>query len=336
MEAEADREAASSGRSAPSHQQQDAMVLDSDDDDETGGVSLPVTAKEVGESGESQGEYAHIHTPTTPGTLLDTLLALLGSHTTLLPLLPAEELPNHLAALAPHLSTTLPNLQALLPERIPEIRLTTALLRCAESEAHFRCSPDASTLAAWSATILDPSIWPEDTVETLSAKSDLHISISQAAVDPEVIPSPHPLVAWKHLSHASLCLGAASKLDPTNPNLYLARGDVEVMRSRIQGVEAVEKARGVLRKNAGVYYRGAGKVAGEMGEIGKEVEVKGRMVEAEERGDGEVRWTGLGARLVSRVVQEAVEEGVFGEEWRGRVPGVGVETGAVEDVAMEG
>lgn len=310
-------------RPPPKAPQDDTMDMDSGSEDEdTGGVSLsghheapnqspvPASSSEV-QSETALSEYAHVIEPVTLSTLLDTTLALLHAYTLIFPLIPtASDLSTANDAVEKLLKDRLEPLSNSLPEREPEIALDLALLRCAQSEAQWRSS--FASLADWSQTIA-AAPWPSPpSTSSLTAKADAHIALAEAALESQ---PPDALMSWKQFSFASAAFGEATKLEPTKAELYLARGDAEMMRSRIDGVEAAVKSRAVLRKNAGVYYRGAMKL-GE-GRVKLEGDTKDRMIKYED-GD-QSAFTGLDERTAREVVEDAVAEGVFGAEWLDRV-----------------
>ncbi|RVD87707.1 uncharacterized protein DFL_001921 [Arthrobotrys flagrans] len=140
----------------------------------------------------------------------------------------------------------------------------------------------------------------------------------------------NPSKSWKLLSTiSSPSLSSATKLAPEKekPGIYLARGNLELLRSRIP-IEAAQKGKEVLLKNAGVYYRGVaasaasgliGAVDGvKIAELVEEAKVKEAVIKLEQEGDWEplkgVVGGGVGRETVGRVVRGAVEDGVFGRE----------------------
>ncbi|KAK6361192.1 hypothetical protein TWF730_004936 [Orbilia blumenaviensis] len=147
----------------------------------------------------------------------------------------------------------------------------------------------------------------------------------------------NPPKAWKLATTSSSDLASATKLAPDKekPGIYLARGNLELLRSRIIGVEAAEKGRGVLRKNAGVYYRGVVTAAGssligavdgvKVAEAVQEARVKEAVVKLEDGMDAGLKTLvkgGIGKVAVWRTIKAAVEEGIFGRETLGAVEGV--------------
>ncbi|KAK6520707.1 hypothetical protein TWF506_000955 [Arthrobotrys conoides] len=140
----------------------------------------------------------------------------------------------------------------------------------------------------------------------------------------------NPSKSWKLLSTiSSPSLSSATKLAPDKekPGIYLARGNLELLRSKIP-IEAAVKGKEVLLKNAGVYYRGVvassgssliGAVDGvKIAELVEEARVKEAVIKLEYEGDWEplkgVIRSGVGKAVVWRIVKAAVEEGVFGRE----------------------
>ncbi|KAF3910137.1 hypothetical protein AA313_de0207339 [Arthrobotrys entomopaga] len=137
-----------------------------------------------------------------------------------------------------------------------------------------------------------------------------------------------PARAWRLAGLASKGLAEATNLAPEKgkPEVYLARGNLELVRSRIP-VEAAEGSKGLLRKNAGVYYRGVvtastssmiGAVeGGRVKEVVVEARVKEMLIKVEVgdlEGWRELVDSGVEAATVRRIARAAVEEGVFGSD----------------------
>ncbi|KAK6351566.1 hypothetical protein TWF718_004724 [Orbilia javanica] len=140
----------------------------------------------------------------------------------------------------------------------------------------------------------------------------------------------NPSKSWKLLSTiSSPSLSSATKLAPEKekPGIYLARGNLELLRSKIP-IEAAEKGKDVLLKNAGVYYRGVVASAGssligavdgvKIREFVEEAKVKEAVIKLEQDGDWEplkgVIRGGVGRDAVWKIVKGAVEDGVFGRD----------------------
>ncbi|KAF8545169.1 hypothetical protein BDD12DRAFT_871855 [Trichophaea hybrida] len=264
-------------------------------DTESGGVSL---SEEVTMSDPAAEEgYVVIQPPITPSTLLDTLLELLSTLSILLPIHPSPQpLINTTTIL---LSQTLPSLSTSLLDREHEYLLTAAITTCAIAESVFRSSPGADA-SAWETTITTYFTPVPTSSDALCAKSDAHVSLASTVSS----------LAWKHYAFASAALGEAAKLEPKNGRVYLAQGDMELVRSRIECAARTEEVRGLLRRNAGVFYRGAMRVGD--AEVGREAGVKEAAVRFED-GDVDAVRELLG-KEARDVLEEALEEEVFGGE----------------------
>lgn len=268
-------------------------------DTESGGVSLSEAPEVMANADEDEG-YAVIQASITPSTILDTLLELLSTLSVLLPIHPSPQPLIH--TVESLLSSKLAPLSTSLPDRQTNCILTAAITKCAIAESLFRTSsPDPN---AWEAAIsasFNPTEWSfSASADALCAKSDAHVSLA----------STIPELAWKHYAFASQALGEAAKLEPTKARIYLARGDMELVRSRIECAARTEQVRELLRKNAGVFYRGAMRL--EDAEVKKEGEVKEAALRFE---NGEVAaLTGLLDQESREILEEAVEEEVFEAE----------------------
>jgi hypothetical protein len=277
-------------------------------DQETGGVSLLPEASPADETmanAPEEGEqYAVITEPITPDAILDTLIEMLSTLSTLFPLLHA---PRAMKALAETvLNTELQPLLQALPSRQTEIFITAAVLRCAIAESLFRSGyePDVSK---WEEAIANAfgADWEwQKSADALCAKSDAHASLASAVVE---VGDPAEL-AWKHYAFSSQALGNAATLEPTKAKIYLARGDTELIRSRIVCPQRTEQVRDVLRKNAGVFYRGAARLAQREPEIKKEAEVKEAVLRFE---NGEAGVVGLKDAEAKDIIEEACDDEIF-------------------------
>jgi len=267
---------------------------DMDMDMDTGGVQL------VEERREEKEEYAVVQEPLTEGVIADTLVELLKTLSTLLPLL-AD--PREAVVSGEELLQQLYILHSSLPDRQTELCIASAITRTAIAESSHRFSLSASTVSSWESTITDAfsHTWPwSQSPGALCAKSDCHISLASAV----------PTAAWRHYSFASRALAAAAALEGgKTARIHVARGDTELLRSRTEG--CTPEIRAVLRRNAGVFYRGAIKLAGAKdGAVKREAEVKELAVRIEDGavGAGEIQDGDTRAR---EVLEEAAEEGVF-------------------------
>jgi tetratricopeptide (TPR) repeat protein len=290
-----------------------------DDDQDMSGVLLedePDQEEEMEdaplEDSEEWYQSVTVQEPTTPATLLDTVIELLRTLSTLLPLLTSlaeADIANGESFIA----TKLLPLAQKVTDRDDEVFIIAGLFRCAVSEALFRTG--SATVEQWGSTIsscFDAAHWEyAKSADALCAKSDAHTAFAVAVLegarqDIENLAT----VAWKHYAFASQALGNAAKLAPRNVSIHIARGDTELIRSRIDCSARTEQVRGVLRKNAGVFYRGAVRLGS--GDVAREAEVKELVLRAEGGEQGiSIEPTDLQAR---EILEEAVEEGVFGWE----------------------
>ncbi|EGX47711.1 hypothetical protein AOL_s00083g219 [Orbilia oligospora ATCC 24927] len=157
-------------------------------------------------------------------------------------------------------------------------------------------------------------------------------STAYTTLSTTILPT-NPSKSWKLLSTISPpSLSSATKLAPEKekPGIYLARGNLELLRSKIP-IEAAMKGKEVLLKNAGVYYRGVVASAGssligavdgvKIKEFVEEARVKEAVIKLEHEGDWEplkaVVRSGVGREAVWKIVKGAVEDGVFGKETLG-------------------
>ncbi|OBT74543.1 hypothetical protein VF21_07539 [Pseudogymnoascus sp. 05NY08] len=291
--------------------------------DSDGGAPL-TPAAQVASPQPSEEEWASIVEPTTPDTLLDTILALLETLTVL-----ATKLdPRGLAALEEYTSTLLIKLPTYLapsPARAPEVGLTRANLLSALAEASFRAGNiDTATYEraitdAFSG--LDLAADPKG----LTDKADAMLAFAAALRTQPVEDGQQQqqiVARWGALTQAGSALGAASKV-PGAMNLariHLARGDAEMLRFRVKdgtGYPGNVDA-GVLVKNAGVFYRGAARQAlvdGEEG-VGREGRLKGALAAAVGGESQALReMVGSETEMVIEVLGGAVSDGLVEMEW---------------------
>lgn len=274
----------------------------------------------MADASEDREEYAVVQEPVTPAAVLDTLQEMLRAMTTLLPVHPAPQ--PLMAAAETLLRDTLPPLVRQTDGCQAECAIVAALARCAIAEARFRSDAKADGGAdgdagAWEAAIAaafgSAGAWPDAALDAdaLAAKSDAHVALAQAV----------PAQAWKHYGLAAQALAAASRLQPARAGLYLARGDTDLLRSRVADCEAAN-VRALLRKNAGVFYRGAAKLA-QTARARREGLVKEAALQAElgpggdgAGGDGGGGGAALRGLLLEdpearQTLREAVAEGLF-------------------------
>lgn len=288
--------------------------------------NFPTAAGGEGED-ERMGEpeqWAIIQTPVTKDQLLDSGLAELGACTTLCPLA-AEGWGKPLAWVQDVADSLLEFKITPLSRdtgRQDEISLARANFAVSLAEASFK-SNGAIDPAAWGESIRtafdESSGWKVSTdFQALCDKADAHIQLATTVT--EQCTKAAPALAWKHYAFAARSLSSAARLEPLKAEINIARGDVEILRAKIEIPVAIQ-SRELLLKNAGVYYRGARRLEGNDERIKSEAMVKEAMV-AFETGDSELLKGIALYEAVKDVVTEAVDEGIFGSEWLGRV-GVG-------------
>ena len=282
-----------------------------DDDQDMGGVLLEEEMGDASlEDSEERYQSVTVQEPTTPATLLDTVIELLRTLSTLLPLLTSFT-EDDIATGESLIATKLLPLAQEVTGRDDEVFITAGLFRCAVSEALFRTG--SATVEQWESTIsrcFDATHWEyTKSADALCAKSDAHTALAVAVLEGarQDIGSL-ATVAWNHYAFASRALGNAAKLAPSNASIHLARGDTELIRSRIDCAARTEQAHGILRKNAGVFYRGAARLSS--GDVAREAAVKELVLRVEGGEQGiRIESTDLQAR---EILEEAVEEEVFG------------------------
>ena len=287
-----------------------------DTGDDGGGDGGEIT---MADAKEDREEYAVIQEPVTPAAVLDTLQGMLQAMSTLLPVHPAPQ--PVLAAAEALLSDTLLPLVRQTDGCQAECAIAAALARCAIAEARFRSDAEAgdADAGAWEAAIAaafdSAGAWvgTELDADALAAKSDAHVALAQAV----------PALAWKHYGLAAQALAAASQLQPARAGLYLARGDTDLQRSRVMdcgcdsGAAAAADVRALLRRNAGVFYRGAARLA-QTARVRLESLVKEAALQAElgpggDEASGSAALQGLLLEdpEARHVLREAVAEGLF-------------------------
>jgi len=282
------------------------------DTDEQGGVAVP--ASPSSETASSEGhQYAVVQTPVTLSQILDTALAQLNAFTISLSLLThdVKALERASAAAEQLRSEKLWLLASKLPDQAEEVSLANASYLIASAEAFYKAG--LRNLATWendlgAIFVVEGSSWDwENSARALCDKAEAHSAIALAAAESSYLDT-----AWRQYAVAAQCLASAAKLDRKKAEIYLLRGDTEMLRSRLQ-VEAAVKSRDLLRKNAGVFYRGAATLD-PGGKAGYEGKVKEWMLNNEEQ-NSRPTWSDVG----TKIAREAVEEGIFGREWMSRI-----------------
>ncbi|EPS43902.1 hypothetical protein H072_2076 [Dactylellina haptotyla CBS 200.50] len=302
-------------------------------------------------------QWAAIVEPTTKSTLLDTALAMLEVQTNILNLATpatsatlfsaeyADQLTSHARITVENyiipIAGSLHQDSSVEPdeiaEREPEAILARANFLTALAEVQFYLG--TITIDTWEAEVKTAfeefTLYKDDSTGTVRsidltrqswmALCDRSTAYTTLATTIGVVD---PAKAWKLASLASQDLAAATKIVPDKgrAEVYLARGNLELLRSRVP-VEAAEKAKGLLRKNAGVYYRGVAAAAsgragfigaaegGKVKEVVEEAKVKEMLVRFEDgdaEGMKELVRGGIEMATVWRVVRAAAEDGVFG------------------------
>ncbi|RPA81134.1 hypothetical protein BJ508DRAFT_414982 [Ascobolus immersus RN42] len=278
-------------------------------------------------SDSATSEWAYEDEPVTLESLVDTAIATLEALIIRVQVIPQSDTPLEDLTSIRELSTNLLNTRIIpLATRAPHLSSKVLLVRAryatAQAEAAFRLSTislaeyEQEILAHFSDTPLPdrPSSSGLDfkDIETLCEKADAHIAFAGIVVESNEVD--HQL-AWKHYNLASLSLTAAAGVNKYDPQVQLGRGDVELLRSKVN-IPAAQKSVDLLRSNARVYYRNTKNLASPESEPGLvlEASVKEAML-AYESGDGSlIKAVGNGGR-VKVVVAEAVSEGLFGMEW---------------------
>lgn len=271
--------------------------------------------------GES-GQWATIQTPVTKDQLLDAGLAGLGACTTLCPLA-AEGLGRPLAWVQDIANSLLVSKITPLSQdtgRQDEIYLAHANFFVALAEASFK-SDGATDPTAWEASIRtafdESSGWNMSTdFQALCDKADAHIQLATTVTEQGIEAAP--ALAWKHYAFAARSLSSAAKLEPLKAEINIARGDVEILRAKIEIPVAIQ-SRGLLLKNAEIYYRGARRLEGGGERVKREAMVKEAMVAFEMGGSDELLKGIALDEVIKGVVIDAVDEGIFGPEWLDRV-----------------
>ncbi|KAK6503513.1 hypothetical protein TWF481_008529 [Arthrobotrys musiformis] len=340
---------------------------DSSEEAEDGGIKLPTaerrnssaSSRSSNSAGGNSTQWATILEPTTKLSILDTALTMLEVQTAILSTLSSSPhltrkliTQSHLENLTSHASSTLQNyilpiastlhtpetsqLLSLEPTEIKEKELESLLSRAnfltalSETKYHLSLStPDlweSDLKSAFSPFQLhenDP-IDPTTSWMTLCDRSTAYTTLSTT-----IHPS-HPLKSWKLLSTIPVQdLTSAVKLAPEKekPGIYLARGNLELLRSRVNAEPAL-RGKEVLLKNAGVYYRGVIAAAGsgligavdgvKVKELAEEAKIKESIIKLELEGDilplKTIIRGGVAREAVWRILKTAVEEGLFGRE----------------------
>ncbi|KAJ6260933.1 hypothetical protein Dda_3594 [Drechslerella dactyloides] len=318
----------------------DDVLMDADD----GGVRLRPSRRSSAASSQSSGsgngnttQWAAIVEPTTTDTLLDTTLAMLDVHTSILGLGGAasastlfteaylhtltatadDTLANYILPLAGALHREVDIDATVLAEREMEAALARAnyLTALAELRYHLALTtPDdwetviASAFHPVTLPVPDNTATTQRTIDLSTSWMGLCDRSTAYTALATAIASSQPTQAWRLGSAAARDLKAATDLSPekSRAEVYLARANLELLRAQIPvaGVDAASRA--LLRKNASVYCRNA-VAASSSGLIGaveggkvKEVVEEARIKEAL------IRWEDGNAEGIQSLIQSGI------------------------------
>ncbi|KAF3901599.1 hypothetical protein ABW21_db0204288 [Orbilia brochopaga] len=334
--------------------------MDADD----GGVKLPLSRRSSATSSRSSGsgngnstQWAAIVEPTTTATLLDTALAMLEVHTSILGIGGASTaaslftesylhdltsdadttLASYILPLAGKLHTE-PDIDATeLTEREIEAALARANYLVAQAELRYHLS--LTTAEAWEAAVksaFDPitllisdSTTATRTVDVSTSWMALCDRSTAYTALASAVSTTTPPQAWKVASVAARDLKAATDLAPdkNKPEVYLARANLELLRTQISVAVNDDTSRILLRKNAGVYCRNAVAAAssgligaldgGKVKEVVEEARIKESLIGWE---DGKLDGLrslvagGIAADRIRALLRAAVDEGLFSRD----------------------
>ncbi|KAF2663900.1 hypothetical protein BT63DRAFT_418788 [Microthyrium microscopicum] len=207
-----------------------------------------------------------------------------------------------------------------------EATLATALFRAALADAEYRLALiDAPAYAARLATVFaSPANAPPS---LLLAHADTLADFSSALRERDDSDEAAQL-AWSSLERADECLAqaanAGSVVDVSPPapaRVYMLRGDITLARRmlalRDSAAAVLRNSAGTLLGNAGVYYRGAGKLAEET-EMRQEAECKAWVV-ATMLGQGDVP-VPSDLDMAMGVMEDMIDEELIEESVRGTGP----------------
>lgn len=289
----------------------DSHTAQEDEDQEMYDVSVSDNAR-----------WAIVRTPVTSSQILDTTLAQLEACAVLLQLCAdgrAEKPLSWVKSTAQTLLESKITPLSIETGRESEVALAKANFEVSLGEAGFKAG--SMDLLGWGTAIL--SVFPNSSLggaefRELCDKADAHIQLASAAVDSGDTAALN--MGWRHYAFAAKSLSAAAKLQPGKSRIHIARGDVEMMRAKLN-IPVAAESRDVLLKNAGVFYRGARRLEGEGGDarVVAEAAIKEAMVAYEGGDEGELLKKVQVGDIGRGVVVDAVDEGVFGPEWLERM-----------------
>ena len=224
----------------------------------------------------AEAQWTSIVEPITANTLLDTTIAQIETLTVICGLMIFQD-PTGLPWLEEY-SSPLLHRAAVLAEgtdRVQEVSLSSANLKCSFADAAFRTS--RLNLLAYQEELesaFGHETDPRSSARWLCDRADAFVTLIasiHSTIDlgsqTEAELSQLKDVQWKYLTNALEDLTAAAKLPdvPNQPKIHLRRGDCELLRYRLGKAPSCYKlaARNMtmLLRNAEVYYRGAAKLA---------------------------------------------------------------------------
>lgn len=255
--------------------------LNTQSDDDVGGVELPKLedAENPSAINSNEEQWFSIVEPVTKETLIDTILAQLGTLTTLCSILSSLANPTLSSSLAwveefstKLVKTKLPVLvQGATPERAQEVALTRAIFVSNLLEAGYRMeSIDAETYKRERDDVFkSPELGLNGSFAALSANASSLISFSAALRDREDLSmASHASQSWNTLSAAITNLAAAANISEPIPDeiaeTHLLRGNCSLLQYRLGrppvSYPPAAKNEVQLLKNATVFYRNASKL----------------------------------------------------------------------------
>jgi len=316
----------------------------------TMGANMPKPVRSNSQSSSTSstnsGQWAAIVEPTTRETLLDTALAQIEVYTTLLTLFTDLHLLDELYMTVAQLyNSYVLNICDTLPERRIESHLANSNFQIAVAEVRYKISQTAQSFQDWENAaktsfsipllvgpieIAGKGIIEADNQQLVDISWQARCDRSTAYVSLANTLSytlAKPVDGWKYYSLAASDLSAAAKMAPekNHSEIALARGNLDLVRSRIQTVEAAVKNRELLRKNALVYY-GVARQAGNSGLIGAndgggkgvvmEAKIKDAVVRTEngEKGLMQAVVKEFGSQSVKDVMKMGLDDGLWNEE----------------------
>ncbi|KAK4547189.1 hypothetical protein LTR36_001410 [Oleoguttula mirabilis] len=249
-------------------EQQQADLEDADE----GGVALDVEERPASTTGsETSGQTFTIETPITASDLLDTVHASLSALTTLVSLVEAGTLET-LGDMAHSLTEKrAPAYVGLLSADAQEAaRFTVALDRAsfvgAFADAQYNAYMiEAETYLARLEAFSIPG--KEQNATALGSEAEARTELATSVIARFEGSSDLPLdLCWKQLSLAQDLYTKATKLG-SSAQVYLSRGDVEMLRHRLASspytkvTDGLRKSAPTLALNAYTYYKGAVRLA---------------------------------------------------------------------------